>query len=135
MSKACAEWEQILLDYPTDLMAVKFVTDGYFFSGDMVNKMNAVDRVINKWSPDLPCASYLYGMLAFGLEELEHYKAAEVAARRALDANKHDAWASHAIAHCFEMKSDFDGGIKFMESTNEDWRVSSSIVYWKSKVL
>lgn len=81
MSKACNEFEQILKDHPTDLQAVKFSHDAYFFSGKREQKLVTIDSVINKWTPNLPCASYLYGMKAFALEENERYKEAEEAAK------------------------------------------------------
>ena len=34
MHKACNEWEDILVEYPNDLMAIKFAHTGYFYIGD-----------------------------------------------------------------------------------------------------
>jgi hypothetical protein len=58
MSKACVEWEKILAENPTDLQAVKFSHDAYFFSGKTKQKLLTISDVIEKWSPSLPCARF-----------------------------------------------------------------------------
>lgn len=55
MSSACVEWEKILAEHPTDLMALKFAHDGYFFLGRCYDKRDSVARVIDQWDPSLPC--------------------------------------------------------------------------------
>lgn len=60
-------------------------------------------------------------MHAFALEEKGMYDQAEISAKKALEMQKHDAWATHAFAHCKEMNGQFEEGIKFMESTRSDW--------------
>lgn len=62
-------------------------------------------------------------MYAFGLEECGDYTLAKKHGHIALDLNKHDTWATHAIAHCFEMSSDYTNGIQFLESTVNNWSV------------
>jgi hypothetical protein len=42
---------------------------------------------------------YLYGVIAFGLEQCQHLAAAEQMARTAISINRQDPWAHHAIAH------------------------------------
>lgn len=46
---------------------------------------------------------------------------------KGLELNRHDAWATHAVAHCMEMNGRAQEGIKFMESTEKDWSVSLAI--------
>jgi hypothetical protein len=36
---------------------------------------------------------------------------------------RHDTWATHAIAHCMEMRGKFKEGINFLEGTVDDWTV------------
>uniref|UniRef100_A0A914DY36 Tetratricopeptide repeat protein 38 n=1 Tax=Acrobeloides nanus TaxID=290746 RepID=A0A914DY36_9BILA len=121
MLSACVEWEKILAEHPTDLMALKFAHDGYFFLGKCYDKRDSVDRVINKWDPNLPCYSYLHGMYAFGLEECGEYEKSEKHARKGLELQPKDCWSTHAVAHCMEMTGRFREGIQFMESTIGDW--------------
>ncbi|KHJ80697.1 hypothetical protein OESDEN_19624, partial [Oesophagostomum dentatum] len=73
-------WEEILAEYPTDMMALKFAQDGYFFIGDINGKRDSVQAVLPKYKGTEPCYSYLYGMQAFGLEECEQYDEAEKSA-------------------------------------------------------
>lgn len=73
MTKATELWEDILKDHPTDLMAVKFAHDAYFFKGDAKGKLRSINNVIDKWNPTIPCYGYLFGMQAFGYEENEDY--------------------------------------------------------------
>uniref|UniRef100_A0A0R3RMU8 Tetratricopeptide repeat protein 38 n=1 Tax=Elaeophora elaphi TaxID=1147741 RepID=A0A0R3RMU8_9BILA len=134
MLPACEQWEKILNETPSDLLALKFAHDAYFYLGNKQSLRDSIARVFPKWKPTMPCYrtgkvstndfSYLYGMYAFGLEECEQYDEAERYAKKGLDLNRHDAWATHALAHCMEMNGRFEEGIHFMESTETDWNVS-----------
>ena len=68
--------------------------------------------------------SYLFGMTAFGEMETGLYDKAEANARRAIEINPLDAWASHALAHVFDHTGRYNEGIKFLSSTVQDWSVS-----------
>ncbi|WKX97897.1 hypothetical protein Q1695_013527 [Nippostrongylus brasiliensis] len=131
-------WEEILLEYPTDLVAIKFAHDAYFFMGDGAGKRDSVAAVLPKHKGTEPCYSYLHGMHAFGLEECEQYEAAETAALKALELNRFDCWATHARAHVMLMNGRVDEGIHFMESTVDDWRPGWIIAthnYWHNAVF
>ncbi|KAI3415527.1 hypothetical protein GPALN_005133 [Globodera pallida] len=133
MQSACIEWEKILAEFPNDLLALKFSNDAYFFTGDFFGKRDNVARVIEKWDKNAPCYSYLHGMYAFGLEECEQYAEAEHHARIALQLQPMDCWATHAFAHCHEMRNNFSDGLKFMESTENNWAPGNLIAchnYW-----
>ncbi|KAK6732618.1 hypothetical protein RB195_016777 [Necator americanus] len=121
-SAAANTWEEILKRYPTDLMAIKFAHDTYFYLGDAKMIRDSVYAVLPKHKGTEPCYSYLHGMLAFGLEECEQYAEAEKEALNALEQNRYDCWATHARAHVLEMEGRFDEGIAFLESTVEDWK-------------
>ena len=43
---------------------------------------------------------------------------------KALELNSRDSWSSHTIAHVMEMRGQHDDGLKFLESTVNDWQVS-----------
>ncbi|EGT48823.1 hypothetical protein CAEBREN_32407 [Caenorhabditis brenneri] len=136
--EAADEWDRIIDDYPTDLMAVKFSHDAHFFNGNCVGKKNAVEKVINKWDKDLPCYSYLHGMYAFGLEECGLYGDAEKEADLALSLNRFDCWASHAKAHVLEMNGRHKEGKEFMYKTEDDWRQGWMIAthnYWHTALF
>ncbi|CAI4227055.1 unnamed protein product [Auanema sp. JU1783] len=114
-------WEEILLEYPTDYLALKFVHEAYFFMGDAKNIRDSMKNVIPKWKKTEPCYSYLHGMLAFGYEECGNYKEAELEADLALSLNKYDCWATHAKSHVMEMNGRYEEGLEFMENTSDEW--------------
>ena len=47
---------------------------------------------------------YAWGMYAFGLEECNRIDEAEAHARRAIEMQRKDPWAHHALAHCLEAR-------------------------------
>jgi tetratricopeptide (TPR) repeat protein len=63
-------------------------------------------------------------MYAFGLEENGDYERAEICARAALQKEPRDTWASHALAHVFEMQGRQREGVAFVESSSQYWSSS-----------
>uniref|UniRef100_A0A8C6SYQ8 Tetratricopeptide repeat protein 38 n=1 Tax=Neogobius melanostomus TaxID=47308 RepID=A0A8C6SYQ8_9GOBI len=129
--KACDAWEEILLDHPTDLLALKFAHDAYFYMGAQTPMRDSVARVLPHWKPHMPI--YLKGLYSFGLLETRFYDQAEKVALEGLSLVPDDAWAVHAVAHVYEMKAEVDKGLKFMESRENDWQVSDMLAshnYW-----
>lgn len=55
MRAATDIWEDILAEYPTDLMAIKFAHEGYFFMGDAKGKRDSVQAVLPKQKGTEPC--------------------------------------------------------------------------------
>ncbi|KAA8590612.1 hypothetical protein FQN60_014546 [Etheostoma spectabile] len=109
--KACDAWEDILVDHPTDMLALKFAHDAYFYMGAQTQMRDSVARVLPHWKPHMPF--YLKGLYSFGLLETRLYDQAEKVA--------------------MEMKAEMDKGLKFMESREKDWQVSDVLAshnYW-----
>ncbi|XP_058502185.1 tetratricopeptide repeat protein 38 [Solea solea] len=132
-SKACDAWEDILVDHPTDLLALKFAHDSYFYLGAQVQMRDSVARVLPHWKPQIPLSSYLKGLYSFGLLETRFYDQAERVAMEGLSLVPDDAWSVHSLAHVYEMKVEIDKGLKFMESKEKDWQVSDALAshnYW-----
>lgn len=131
--KACDAWEDILLDHPTDLLALKFAHDAYFYMGAQIPMRDSVARVLPFWKPHMPMSSYLKGLYSFGLLETRFYDQAEKVAMEGLALTPDDAWAVHSVAHVYEMKAEVDKGLKFMEDRESDWQVSDILAshnYW-----
>ncbi|XP_029289136.1 LOW QUALITY PROTEIN: tetratricopeptide repeat protein 38 [Cottoperca gobio] len=131
--KACDVWEDILVDHPTDLLALKFANDAYFYMGAQIQMRDSVARVLPHWKPHMPLFSYLKGLYSFGLLETRLYDQAEKVAMEGLALTPDDAWAVHSVAHVYEMKAEVDKGLKFMESREKDWQVSDMLAshnYW-----
>ncbi|XP_033940867.1 tetratricopeptide repeat protein 38 [Pseudochaenichthys georgianus] len=131
--KACELWEDILVDHPTDMLALKFVQDAYFYMGAQLQLRDSVARVLPYWKPHMPLFSYLNGMYSFGLMECRLYDQAEKVAMEGLAMAPGDAWSVHSVAHVYEMTAQVDKGLKFMESREKDWQVSDVLAshnYW-----
>ncbi|XP_042638866.1 tetratricopeptide repeat protein 38 [Orycteropus afer afer] len=79
--EACDLWEQILRDHPTDMLALKFSHDAYFYLGYQEQMRDSVARVYPFWTPDVPLSSYVKGMYSFGLMETHFYDQAEKLAK------------------------------------------------------
>lgn len=118
-------WESLLLDYPFDIMTLRFALDTYFHLGNQEMLRDSVARVLPIWqstpSPR-PLQSYLHGMYAFGLVETNLIERGEKQARVGLELNEHDAWATHALAHATEYMGQTSTGIDFLEKTQQSWR-------------
>ncbi|XP_024593141.1 tetratricopeptide repeat protein 38 isoform X3 [Neophocaena asiaeorientalis asiaeorientalis] len=85
LPKACELWEQILQDYPTDMLALKFSHDTYFYLGYQEQMRDSVARVYPFWTPDIPLSSYVKGIYSFGLMETNFYDRAEKLAKEDSD--------------------------------------------------
>nr|XP_020040189.1 tetratricopeptide repeat protein 38 isoform X4 [Castor canadensis] len=83
--KACDIWEQILRDHPTDMLALKFSHDAYFYLGYQEQMRDSVARIYPFWTPDVPLSSYVKGIYSFGLMETNFYDQAEKLAKEDSD--------------------------------------------------
>ncbi|XP_061214697.1 tetratricopeptide repeat protein 38 isoform X2 [Neopsephotus bourkii] len=133
LPKACDLWEQILQSHPTDLLALRFSQDTYFYLGYQIQMRDSVARVYPFWTPDIPLSSYVKGFYSFGLMETNFFDRAEELAHEALAINKTDAWSVHTIAHINEMKAEVRKGLEFMKETETNWKNSDMLAchnYW-----
>ncbi|XP_072452688.1 tetratricopeptide repeat protein 38 isoform X2 [Notamacropus eugenii] len=133
LPKACTLWEQILQDYPTDMLALKFSHDTYFYLGYQPQMRDSVARIFPHWTPNLPLSSYVKGIYSFGLMETNLYDQAERLAKEALSVNPRDAWSVHTMAHIHEMKAEIEDGVSFMQSSESNWKDCDMLAchnYW-----
>ncbi len=137
MARAAALWEDILLRHPTDMMALKAAHDTYFYLGEKAQIRDSVARVYPIWTASnrssLPLREYIHGMYAFGLEETQFYGKAEQQAKLGLQAQPYDAWATHALAHVYEMATKPVEGLGFLGRTVEQWSKCNLLAthnYW-----
>ncbi|XP_043824617.1 tetratricopeptide repeat protein 38 isoform X2 [Dromiciops gliroides] len=133
LPKACTLWEQILQDYPTDMLALKFSHDTYFYLGYQPQMRDSVARIFPHWTPSVPLSSYVKGIYSFGLMETNLYDQAEQLAKEALSVNPTDAWSVHTLAHIYEMKAAIKDGVAFMQTSESDWKDRDMLAchnYW-----
>jgi hypothetical protein len=111
------------------MMAIKFVSDTYFYIGDRDMLRDSIARILPIWetSSDRPLKSYLYGMYAFGLGETNMIERAGKEARFGLELNPYDGWATHSLTHAFEYAGETSQGIDFLKKTNQNWEKSDII--------
>lgn len=124
LNDAARSLERALLHEPRDLLALKVAQDLYFFLGRSEDLRGVVARVLTAWRPEDPGWGYVQGMYAFGLEENAEFQKAEEFARLALDRNPQDVWATHALAHVFEMQGRTEDGLAFLTQSARDWESS-----------
>jgi tetratricopeptide (TPR) repeat protein len=126
---ACAAFDQVLASHPRDALALQAAHLMDFFRGDALNLRNRVSRVLPHWDASLPGYSYVLGMHAFGLEEMNQYPEAEAAALRALSMQPKDGWAIHAAVHVMEMQGRAEEGAAFLASREGDWAPDNGFAF------
>ncbi len=84
--------DDLLLQWPADLLALMIGHQLDFFLGDAKNLRDRVGRSISAFGPQHPHHGLVRGMQAFGLEESGHYGIAEQASQEAIDRNPDDVW-------------------------------------------
>lgn len=93
---------------------------------------------VNAWSPGERYYGYLKGMESFALEESGDYAAAEASGRQAIELNRSDIWAAHAVTHVYQMQGRFSEGIRFIESLSGEWAGANNFVnhmHWHKALL
>lgn len=106
-----AAWEQILLRWPRDLLALRQYTGTLFWSGDKRHQAEITASLFSHWGPEVAGYGHFLSAHAFAMEEIGLYDAAEHSAREALAIQPQDLWALHALAHVFEMQGRFEEGV------------------------
>ncbi len=122
---ACAVWEDILVDEPADVLAMFAAHQTDFFLGQSSELRDRVARRLPSVAAGSRLAGYYGGMHAFGLEEMGDYAGAETAGHAAVEADPHDAWAIHAVAHVFEMTNRVEDGARWLIERTDDWASNS----------
>lgn len=126
---ACAALDRVLANHPRDALALQVGHLVDFYRGDALNLRNRVSRVLPHWDASLPGYSYVLGMHAFGLEEMNQYSEAEATALRALSIQPKDGWAVHAAVHVMEMQGRSEEGIAFLAARERDWAPDNAFAF------
>ncbi|MEM1110279.1 MAG: tetratricopeptide repeat protein [Pseudomonadota bacterium] len=126
---ASLHWDTVLTEYPRDLFALQMGHLLDFYMGNAFNLRDRVARVLPAWSADTPLRDAVSGMYAFGLEEAGNYRQAEDEGRRAVEADKRDSWAAHAVAHVMEMEVRPEEGEAWLTATSNGWGCGNFTVH------
>lgn len=117
--------EAIAEKFPRDLISIQRGQYHYFYLGNKQGLLQIAEKVL----PANRENHYLYGMVAFGLEQCHRLQAAEAVGRQAVEMNRHDPWAHHAVAHVMETQGRLDEGIAWMEGFADSWENCNSMLY------
>jgi tetratricopeptide (TPR) repeat protein len=117
--------EAIVADYPRDLASVKLHQYFSFNRGDAAAMLHIAECARNE-NPQNP---HLFGMLAFGYEQLHRLPEAEAAARRALELKPKEPWAQHALAHVMLSSGRVREGVEFLAEASHTWDDLNSFMY------
>ncbi|HEY9710627.1 MAG TPA: tetratricopeptide repeat protein, partial [Oculatellaceae cyanobacterium] len=120
IDQAITYHEEIAHQYPRDLLSVHVGQKHYLDLGNKQGLLQIAEKVL----PANRENHYIYGMLAFGLEENQRFQEAEAAGRKATEMNRRGPWAHHAIAHVLYSQGRLDEGIAWTESMCDAWEDS-----------
>ncbi|MBS0521914.1 MAG: tetratricopeptide repeat protein [Proteobacteria bacterium] len=123
--KALAIHEQLVADWPRDLLAGKLGQLHAFNLGDAKALLRIGERLLEANRDN----HFAWGMCAFGLEECNRLEEAEAHARRAIEMERKDPWAHHAVAHCLEARGRMVEGVSFMTAMADTWEDCNSFMY------
>ena len=126
MRDAASVWDTLLDEYPRDLIALKVSQFVLSYLGESERMRDRVARVLPAWTSDQPGFGFVLGCHAYALEETGDYRQAEEAGRRAVELDKGDIWAAHAVAHVAEMEGRLKEGIDWIASLAPEWRECSN---------
>jgi tetratricopeptide (TPR) repeat protein len=127
--RACQVIDRVLTEHPRDALALQAGHLMDFYRGDALNLRNRISRVLPRWDASVPGYSYVLGMHAFGLEEMNQYPEAEATALQALSIQPRDGWAVHAAVHVMGMQGRIDEGIGFLTSREGDWAPENAFAF------
>ncbi len=107
---------------PLDLLAIKLHQSIHFMLGQRRVMLDTLRQAIAGWDATVPGFGYVLGCFAFALEETGAYGAAERHGRRACALFPSDIWASHAVAHVYEMRGEPRAGLRWLVSQAAEHR-------------
>ena len=112
--RAAVVLEEILMEDPLDMLAIKLAHMLRFVLGEQAQTLAVLQRVAPAFGRHHPFAGFVNGCLAFALEERGLYSDAEHAGRLAVNLSPRDVWGRHAVAHVFEMTGRADEGMDWL---------------------
>jgi len=132
-SARAAAWEEILVKWPLDLLALRQHTGTLFWTGDKRHQAEVSAGVAGHWDPRTPGYAHFLSAHAFAMEEVGHYAVAERCAREALALQPQDLWALHGLAHVFEMQGRPREGIELLSDAARflnDYNLFRGHLWW-----
>jgi tetratricopeptide (TPR) repeat protein len=122
MRGAADVWDTLLDEFPRDLVALKVSQFVLSYLGESERMRDRVARVLPAWTADHAGYGFVLGCYAYAAEEAGAYRQAEDAGRRAVELDRGDIWAAHAVAHVAEMEGRLEDGIDWIAGLSDEWR-------------
>ncbi|MBT3790491.1 MAG: tetratricopeptide repeat protein [Alphaproteobacteria bacterium] len=123
--KAIALTEDIANQYPHELAIIKAGQYHQFNLGNSPGMLRLINPV-REANADNP---YVHGMTAFALEQCHRLADAEAAAWKAVDLQRKEPWAHHALAHIMLTQGRIEEGMRFFGDVRETWTDLNSFMY------
>jgi tetratricopeptide (TPR) repeat protein len=133
LSARAAAWEQILVEWPLDLLAFRQHTGTLFWTGDKRHQAEVTAGVAGHWGPGTPGYGHFLSAHAFAMEEVGQYVVAERCAREALALQPQDLWALHGLTHVFDMQGRAREGIELLSDAARflnDYNLFRGHLWW-----
>ena len=129
ITEAVMHYEQIALEYPHDLLAIRLSQSELFWIGEVAWMRDISERAAPQWSADVPGYSTFLSIRAFGLEENGAYELAEKCGREAVERNPTDFWGTHAVAHVLVMQGRLADGVAWVSGLSDNWSTANNLVH------
>ncbi len=117
--------DELAKQFPRDVFAAKMGQKHLFYIGDSEGMLRLSDMTLDA-NRDV---SMVHGMRAFALEQCRRLEEAEAAGRLAVELNRNDPWAHHAVAHVLETQARLDEGAAWMSGLSDTWANCNSFMY------
>ncbi|MCL2427712.1 MAG: tetratricopeptide repeat protein [Alphaproteobacteria bacterium] len=127
--RAVQVWEDILAEYPRDILAFRLAHYVNFWRGLPALMLASVERVYPHWAADVPGFVSVLGCLCFAAEECGLYGPAEQAGREAIARDPGDLWAAHGVAHVFEMQGRRGEGLDWIAAHAPGWTGANNLAH------
>jgi len=126
---AVTHYQQILIDHPHDLFALRLAQSELFWIGEVGWMRDLSESVASHWNVDVPGYSSYLAIRSFGLEENGDFDLAEKYGRESINLDPTDCWGAHAIAHVLIMQGRLDDGVSWLSNLNGNWSAANHIVH------
>ena len=135
--RATQIWDQILRDWPQDILAFRLAHFVNFWLGRPEAMLASVLEVEKHWSEAEAGYNAILGCRCFAHEESGLYLAAEAAGREAIRRDPRDLWAAHGVAHVMEMQGRRGEGIAWIDALENNWEGGNNLQHhlWWHKAM
>jgi len=121
LREATGHWDALVTEFPRDVLALRVSQFVLSYLGESQRMRYTIARALPAWDPSIPGYGYVLGCYAYGLEEAGDYAQAEEMGRKAVELNRHDIWAAHAVTHVAEMQGRLHDGLAWISGLTDQW--------------